>query len=165
MQDLDSLVKHANNFKIARFMTDKFPHPYTTEDGKAFISFVGHGSPANILAITVEDEAVGGIGLHPQMDVYRRNMELGYWLAEPFWGKGIVSSAIREMVQYGFSHWDVTRIFARPFGSNTASQKVLMKAGFTLEAKIKEGIFKNGEFQDELIFAIRPNEVANQNNR
>ena len=80
-----------------------------------------------LFAIDVNGEAVGGIGLHPQTDIHRKNAELGYWLAEPFWGKGIVSKAILEIIEFGFKTYDIDRIFARPFGTNAASQKVLEK--------------------------------------
>ena len=128
--DLESLVRYANNPNIARFMTDGFPFPYTEENGKAFIKMATANQPANILAITVNGEAVGGIGVHPQSDIYRKNAELGYWLAEPFWGNKIVTKAITEMVAYAFETFEIDRIFAKPFGSNTASQRVLEKAGF-----------------------------------
>ena len=88
-----------------------------------------------------------------------KNAELGYWLAEPFWGKGIITYAIQEMVEYGFKTFDITRIFAIPFGTNIASQKALEKAGFILEARLNKTIFKNGEYQDELIYAIRKQPV------
>ena len=84
-----------------------------------------------------------------------KNMELGYFLGEPFWGKGIITEAVKQIVDYGFQHFDITRIYARPYGNNPASQKVLEKAGFTLEARIEKNIYKNGEFLDELIYAIR----------
>ena len=95
-KDLNSLVRYANNPNIAKFMTDAFPHPYTEEAGKSFITFATKDDPIHIFAIDVEGEAVGGIGLHPQADVHRKNAELGYWLAEPFWGKGIITNAIKE---------------------------------------------------------------------
>jgi len=82
-------------------------------------------------------------------------MELGYFLGEPFWGNGITTEAVRTIVEYGFKNFDITRIYARPYGNNTASQKVLEKAGFTLEARIEKNIYKNGEFLDELIYAVR----------
>jgi [ribosomal protein S5]-alanine N-acetyltransferase len=153
--DLDSLVKYANNYNIAKNMADVFPHPYTEAQGIAFIQMTAKSNPPNILAIEVEGEAAGGIGIHPQSDIYRKNAELGYWLAEPFWGRGIVSEAVKQMVRYGFEHWDITRIFARPFGPNTASQKVLEKAGFILEARLEKTFYKNGEYLDELIYAVR----------
>ena len=153
--DVDSLVKYANNAAIARFMTDQFPHPYTRDDGSAFIQFATSNTPSKIFAIDVNGEAVGGIGIHPQTDIMRKNAELGYWLAEPFWGKGIITKAIGEMVDYAFRHLDIQRIFARPFGSNLASQRVLEKAGFTLEARLEKTFFKNGAYEDELIYARR----------
>ena len=153
--DLDSLVKYANNFSIAKNMADVFPHPYTPAQGIAFIQMTAKSNPPNILAIEVEGEAAGGIGIHPQADIYRKNAEMGYWLAEPYWGKGIVSEAVKKMVRYGFEHWDINHIYARPFGHNIPSQKVLEKAGFTLEARLEKTFYKNGEYLDELIYAVR----------
>lgn len=155
IEDLSSLVKYANNFKIARNLMDAFPHPYSEENGKAFIEMANTYVPPNILAIEVNGEAAGAIGLHPQHDVYRKNAELGYWLAEPYWGKGIMTEAIRQMVNYGFENPDLRRIYARPFGYNIASQKTLEKAGFVLEARLEKTILKNGEYHDELIYAVR----------
>ncbi|MDQ3051983.1 MAG: GNAT family N-acetyltransferase [Bacteroidota bacterium] len=153
--DSASLVKYANNYRIAQFMTNQFPHPYTEESARAFINFATRDNPLHIFAIDIDGQSVGGIGIHPQSDIYSKNAELGYWLAEPFWGKGIITEAVRQMVTYGFKNFDVTRIFARPFGTNSASQKVLEKAGFKLEAKLENTLFKNGEFIDELIYAKR----------
>jgi len=155
IEDRYSLVEYANNYNIARFMTDKFPYPYTLEDAINFIEMASMAVPPNILAIEVDGKAVGGIGLHIQPDIYRKNAEMGYWLGEPYWGKGIISSVIPQMVDYGFKHWSINRIFARPFGNNKASQKVLEKAGFLLEGKFENTLYKNGEYQDELIYAIR----------
>ena len=157
--DLDSLVTFANNPAIAKNMTDKFPHPYTAEAGQAFIAFATSGNPVNIFAIDMEGRASGGIGLHPQADVYRKNAELGYWLAEPYWGKGIITEVIKQMVDYGFRTFDINRIFARPFGTNAGSQKALQKAGFTLEGRFEKTCFKNGEYVDELVYAIRKEAV------
>ncbi|TND10575.1 MAG: hypothetical protein FD123_217 [Bacteroidetes bacterium] len=155
LADLHSLVKYANNPKIAQNMTDQFPHPYTEEKGSAFINNAAAGSPVHIFAIDINGEACGGIGLHPQSDVHCKNAELGYWLAEPFWGKGIIPQAIARIVDYGFKTFAIDRIFARPYGTNTASQRVLEKAGFVLEARFEKTIFKNGAYLDELIYATR----------
>jgi len=154
-EDLDSLIKYGNNKEIAKFMTDKFPHPYTEEKGKGFIEFATSETPNRILAIDIEGEASGGIGIHPQDDIERMNAELGYWLAEPFWGKGIMTEALKRMVEYGFENFDVTRIFARPYGTNIVSQKALEKAGFKLEATLEGTFYKDGEYLDELIYAVR----------
>jgi len=155
INDLDSLVSYANNPNIARNMTDMFPHPYSIENGKAFIANATKETPYHLLSIEVESKAAGGIGLHLQKDIFRKNAELGYWLAEPFWGKGIITRAIIQMSEYGFKTFDIDRIFARPFGTNIASQKALQKAGFILEATFEKTFFKNGEYIDELVYAIR----------
>lgn len=155
MSDLPDLVEHANNFKIARNLTDGFPYPYTEENGRFFISEIAGKNPELILAIVVEGKAVGGIGIHPQTDIMRKNAELGYWLSEKYWGKGIVTEAIKQIVNLAFEKLDITRIYARPFGSNRASQRVLEKAGFMQEARISQNIIKNGTFEDELIYAVR----------
>lgn len=155
LTDLDTLVRIADNFNIAKNLTNQFPHPYLPEHGRGFLERVTQASPPNILAIEIEGQAAGGIGLHPQSDIYIKNMEMGYWLAEPYWGKGIMSEAIRQMVDYGFRNWDITRIFARPFGTNIGSQRALEKAGFVLEGRFEKTLYKNGEFLDELIYAIR----------
>ncbi|MCB0473179.1 MAG: GNAT family N-acetyltransferase, partial [Flavobacteriaceae bacterium] len=124
-------------------------------DGKAFITMATKADPIHIFAIEVEGKAVGGIGIHPQSDIMKKNAELGYWLGEPYWGKGIITRAIRQMVDFAFKTYDITRVYARPYGTNIGSQKVLEKNGFKLEARIEKNIFKNGEFLDELIYAIR----------
>jgi ribosomal-protein-alanine N-acetyltransferase len=102
---------------IAKNLTDKFPFPYTEENGKSFIEFATKDDPIHIFAIDIDGQSVGGIGIHPQDDIHKRNAELGYWLAEPYWGLGITSSAIKEMVNFAFETYDIDRVFARPFGS------------------------------------------------
>lgn len=154
-EDAQSLASNANNINIAQFLTNAFPHPYTLEHAFKFIEFANLDGPSHIFAIDIDGVAVGAIGLHPQTDIMCKNAELGYWLAEPFWGRGIITQAVKEMVDYGFTHLDIFRIYARPFGKNMASQKVLEKCGFSLEARFKNTIFKNGEYHDELIYAIR----------
>jgi [ribosomal protein S5]-alanine N-acetyltransferase len=153
--DLENLVKNANNPNIARYMTDAFPHPYTLESGKSFLSFAMQGNPIHIFAIEADGVAAGGIGIHPQSDIMRKNAELGYWLGEPYWGRGIITAAIPQMLKFAFDTYDITRVYARPFGNNPASARVLEKCGFVLEATISRNIFKNGEFLDELIYGYR----------
>ncbi len=153
--DLGNLVRYADNAKIAANMTNKFIHPYTIEQGKNFIDFASQTTPCRIFAIAVGEEAIGAAGIHPQADIFCKNAELAYWIGEPFWGKGIATKVVTEMVEYGFKTWDLDRIFARPFGTNIASQRVLEKAGFTLEGKFENTIFKNGNYTDELVYAIR----------
>ncbi|MCB9315247.1 MAG: GNAT family N-acetyltransferase [Lewinellaceae bacterium] len=153
--DLDNLVHFANNVNIAKFLTNQFPHPYTVEHGRAFIEMASRNTPRNIMAIDINGQASGGIGIHPQADIQCKNAEMGYWLAEPYWGQGIITRAIVQMVEYGFANWDINRIFARPFGTNIGSQRALEKAGFILEGRFEKTLFKNGEYLDEFIYAIR----------
>jgi len=155
MSDIDSLVKYANNWNVAKHMTDKFPHPYTENNGKAFIEFATKDFPIHLFAIDIDGKAIGGIGIHPQEDIHRNNAELGYWLAEPFWGQGIISEAIKQTVDFAFTTYDINRVFAIPFGTNIASQKVLEKNNFILEGKFDKVLIKNGELLDELVYAIR----------
>jgi ribosomal-protein-alanine N-acetyltransferase len=153
--DIDSLVKYANNKNIAVNLTDMFPYPYKRKDAEKFITYANSDTPNHLFAIEINGEAVGSIGIHPQDDIHRLNAELGYWLAEPFWGKGIITNAVKQIVKYTFDHTDIERIFARPFGTNIASQKVLEKNKFRLEGRYEKTIIKNGELKDELIYAIR----------
>lgn len=155
LSDLPTLVKHANNFNISKNLTDKFPHPYFEENGRAFIEMTMAMQPISVFAITVENEVAGGIGLHPQSDIQRLNAELGYWVAEPFWGNKIAPRAIAQIVDWGFKNLEIDRIFARPFGSNLASQRVLEKSGFQLEARFEKTLIKNGVLEDELVYAVR----------
>lgn len=153
--DLTDLVKHANDLSIADNLTNTFPHPYTEEDGLAFLNRFRSDTPVRVFAIVVDGHAVGSIGVFQQDDIFHHNAELGYWLAAPFRGRGIVPAALRQMVDYAFQGWPLKRVFARPFGSNTASQRALEKAGFTLEARLVGTIEKNGRIEDELIYAVR----------
>jgi len=155
ISDLDSLVKYANNWNVAKNLTDKFPFPYSENSGRAFIEFATKNDPIHIFAIDINGQAVGGIGIHPQDDIHRKNAELGYWLAEPFWGKGVISNAVKQSVDFAFDTFHIDRVFARPFGTNLASQKVLEKNGFVLEGRLEKVLFKNNEYLDELIYAVR----------
>ena len=150
--DLDTLVKHANNYNIAKWLTNQFPYPYTYDSGKGFLTMVTKDNPTKVFAIEIEGEAAGSIGIFPKTDIHEKSAEIGYWLAEKYWRNGIMSSAIRDIVKYGFETFDIVRIYARPFSTNLGSQKVLEKAGFTLEARHKKALYKNGELMDELIY-------------
>lgn len=155
MEDIDCLVKYANNPKISDNLTDGFPYPYTKEKGSSFLKMATSATPPNIMAIIINGEAAGGIGIHPKQDVDRLNAELGYWVAEKYWGQGIMSRAIPLMMKYAFENFDVNRIFARPYEHNIASHKVLLKAGFKLEGRFKKNLIKKGVLLDEFIYALR----------
>jgi len=157
IDDLPSLVKHANDPTVAANLTDAFPHPFTEESGRGFLNDAVKDVPLR-RCIAIDGACCGAIGLHPKADLWRRNMELGYWLAKEHRGKGIITEAIERMVRLGFERFpEVTRIYATPFGSNIASQRALEKAGFTLEAKLIGTLVKNGRVEDEWIYAVRRN--------
>jgi RimJ/RimL family protein N-acetyltransferase len=156
--DINVIANYANNPRVSSWMTNQFPYPYTTDHAQEFVKRVSAQSPLQVLAISVNQKFGGAIGIHPQSDIFELNAELGYWLAESYWGKGIATRAVQQMIEYGFKTFHINRIFARPFGSNKGSQRVLEKNGFQLEAVLKGTIFKNGKFEDELIYAIRKNQ-------
>ena len=153
--DVPFFIKHATNSKISKFMTDRFPQPYTEKDAKMFIKSANLIQPTTRFAILYNEQVVGSIGIYPQEDINRLNAELGYWLAEEYWGKGIMSEAINYLLKYVFEILPIDRIFARPFPTNLASISILKKNNFVLEATIKNGLIKNGNKMDELIYAIR----------
>lgn len=153
--DLNALVKQANNYNIAKNLSNKFPFPYSTDDGIAFINLALSHSPNEIFAIVVDGEVAGSIGVHPQADFYCKNAEMGYWIAEEYWGNGIVPKAISLMVTYAFKTFDITRIFARTFDTNFKSQRVLEKSGFKLEATLQQTFYKYGTIYDEMIYGLR----------
>ena len=153
--DAKSLQKHANNRAVAANLTDQFPHPYTLKHAKAFIKNVNVYNPKRILAIVIQDEAVGSIGITPQGDVHRSNAEIGYWLSESYWGQGFTTEAVKKMSAYAFEKFEVNRLFAKCFGYNTPSHRVLEKAGFIVEARFKNVLIKNNEIHDEIIYALR----------
>ncbi len=161
--DLDNLIQYANNRNIAKNLMDRFPHPYSEADGKAFLAFAQSSGAEQIFAIEADGQAVGGISIEPQTDIHRKNAELGYWLAEPFWGQGIVTEAIRQVVEFAFTTYDIDRIFARPFGTNPASHRVLEKNHFILESRFEKVLYKNGEYLDELVYALRRGAWREQN--
>lgn len=161
--DLPALVHHAHDDGIARFLTDVFPHPYTEADGQRFLDRVTTEQPPRVLALIVDeapspgvpDGPIGAIGVFPQADVFCLSAELGYWVGRRHWGRGLATQAVRQAVDYAFAHWPIARVFARPFGSNHASQRVLEKAGFVLEARFTGTILKRGTVEDELVYAVR----------
>ena len=152
--DEDSLARHANNHKIWRNVRDAFPHPYTLADAEEWISSASTAMPVTSFAIEVEGEAAGGIGFILGADIHRRSAEIGYWLGEQYWGRGIVGEAVRAMTDYGFETFDLARIWAGVFEWNPASSRVLEKAGYLFEARLKMAATKEGLTVDELIYAV-----------
>jgi len=154
LSDMYALTTHANNKKISDNLNDGFPYPYTEKNAIEFIDSLKNDDPQKILAIELNGEAVGAIGIFPQTKVQRLNAEIGYWVGEAFWGRGIATKAVKSMLAYAFTNFDIIRIYARPFPHNTASQRVIEKSGFKLEARIKNGLCKNDAIFDELIYSI-----------
>lgn len=151
--DAESLAKHANNRKIWLGLRDSFPHPYTIEDAKKFLEGSIPGLPKVHFCIDIGGEAVGGIGLRPGENVHRHTAEFGYWLAEEFWGQGIMSEIVPVFVDYCFKEFSLNRIFAMPHSSNPASARVLEKAGFLLEGRLLKNVVKDGQILDSLLYA------------
>lgn len=154
-EDRFDLKKFANNRNIWNNLADAFPSPYTDEDAFKFIKKVQLDLPRKILAIDLDGQAIGSIGIFPDKDIHRKNAAIAYWIAEPFWGKGIATQAVKQMTIYGFSNFKITRIYAKPFGFNKASHRVLEKAGFIKEAIIKNGVYKNNQYYDEHIYSSK----------
>jgi [ribosomal protein S5]-alanine N-acetyltransferase len=151
-EDASSVARYADNPRVAGCMRDAFPSPYTIEDARRFIAMATGPAPGIFLAIEVEGEAAGGIGIHPLEDVRRGTAEIGYWLGEPFWGKGIVTEAVRALVPAAFAKTGLVRIQAGIFSGNPASMRVLEKSGFVREAVHRNAVTKNGVVMDEVMY-------------
>jgi len=151
--DLESLVENANNYNVARNLRDAFPYPYTTEDGEEWIDFAQNEEWGYNFAITINNEAIGGIGLIVGKDIERKSSEVGYWLGEEHWGKGIVSSALKCIVEFAFNELELERIFAVPLEDNTASRRVLEKNGFILEGILRNSVIKSGKIYNQALYA------------
>lgn len=151
--DASSLALHANNRKIWLNLRDRFPHPFGEADGAAYIADVLTRARPTSFAIAVDGVAVGGISLRVGTDIERLSAELGYWLGESFWGRGIVSEAVAAITDFGFRELRLVRIFAVPFAHNTASHRVLEKAGYQHEGVLRAAALKDGQILDEHLYA------------
>jgi RimJ/RimL family protein N-acetyltransferase len=158
-KDLGSLVQYANNINVSRYLRDRFPYPYTRKDARAFLAgATGEGSGDTKLAIDVEGEAVGGIGVIVGTDIERFSAEVGYWLGEPFWGRGIASEALDLFSADVFERLNLLRLFAVAAAANVGSARVLEKAGYQREGVMRSAAVKFGQPSDQLLFArINPN--------
>lgn len=152
-KDAPSIAKYANNRKIWINLRDGFPHPYRIQDAESFISRVIETNPITAFAIATQSEAIGSIGLMPGKDVHRYTAEIGYWLAEQFWGKGIMTQAVKSLSAYAMSELKLYRIFAEPYCKNIASVKVLQKAGFVCEGTLRSSVYKDGKVFDQFIYS------------
>ncbi len=156
MIDASNLAELLNNKKIMDNLRDGLPFPYTVKDAEEFIAAMLSADEEKTFAfaITIDDKAVGSIGVFRCENIHFRTAEMGYYIGEPYWGKGIMTSAVRQTCQYIFENTDIIRIFAEPFGSNIASCRVLEKAGFQLEGLLRKNAVKNGQVLDMKMYAL-----------
>lgn len=151
-EDKFRMAELANNEKISINLRDEFPYPYTVDDAERFIDVCIHQIPPSAFAIEFNGIYVGNIGLRKGEDIYRKSAEIGYFLGEPYWNKGIMTKAVNLICEYGFKELDIVRIFTGVFEYNIASRKVLEKCGFEREAIFKKAVVKNGKIYDEVRF-------------
>ena len=153
-RDRDAIVSQANNRKVSINLRDRFPYPYTVSDARGWLeNVVGH-KPETNFAIDVAGEAVGGIGFSLQPDVAHRSAEIGYWLGEEFWGRGIATEALIAVTEYTFSNYNICRLYAHVFEWNRASARVLEKAGYEFEGRLRKSVTKDGQTIDQFMYAM-----------
>ena len=152
--DISSLVRYANNRKIWINLRDIFPLPYTRAEAEKWIGISeSNRGPTTNFAIELQGEAIGGIGCRLLDDVNCKTAEIGYWLGEPFWGRGIATAALKQTTEYAFQTFRLERVQAHVFAWNPASMRVLEKCGYVLEGRLRRSIFKDGRLTDSLLYA------------
>jgi ribosomal-protein-alanine N-acetyltransferase len=152
-EDAASLARHGTNRRIWLNLRDRFPHPYTEAGASAYIAFVLSHPEHTSWVIDVGGEAVGGIALHPREDIERIGAEIGYWLGEAHWGKGVATAAIRLVTDHAFNERSLIRVFAIPFTANAASCRALEKAGYQREGIMRKSAIKDGQVLDQFLYA------------
>lgn len=151
--DLDPLVRFADNPKIARGLRDRFPSPFTRADGEAWLALMATERTDWRFAVEVDGLACGGLGFHPGEDVHRIAAELGYWLGEPFWGRGILAAALRAVVPRAMERFGLERVWAGVYANNPGSMRALEKGGFAREGLQHRAVIKHGEVLDLVVYA------------
>jgi [ribosomal protein S5]-alanine N-acetyltransferase len=153
-EDLQQLIRHADDHAVWQNLTDMFPHPYTKESGRDWINHATSQEPQTNFAIADKgDRVIGGIGLELERDVYRVSAEIGYWLGLEWWGQGIATRALRALTEWAFTTFALERIQAGIFETNPASGRVLEKAGYSLEGRLRRKVIKEGRVLDLLMYA------------
>jgi ribosomal-protein-alanine N-acetyltransferase len=153
--DQAEIVRHANNPRVALHLRERFSQPYTWADADAWIARVADHSPPLNFAITIDDRLVGGIGLEPGTDIHRVSAEVGYWLGEAVWGRGIASCAVQGFTTYSFATFpELNRLFAYVDESHPASIRVLEKGGFRREGHLIGAAIKRGQIRNQFLYAI-----------
>lgn len=156
LSDAKDLAIALSNKKIQDNLRDGLPYPYTEQDGADYISAMlsADENETFAFAITVDGKAVGSIGVFRQVNIHRQTAELGYYLAEEYWGKGIMTEAVKQICEYVFGKSDIIRIYAEPFAYNAASCRVLEKAGFQCEGVLRKNAVKNGKIVDMKMYSL-----------
>ena len=155
LSDARDLATALSNKKIQDNLRDGLPYPYTEQDGKEFISamLAANENDTFAFAITVNGKVIGSIGAFRQGNIHRQTAELGYYIAEEYWGKGIMTEAVKQLCDYVFSNTDIIRIYAEPFAYNIGSCRVLEKAGFQYEGTLRSNALKNGNVFDMKMYS------------
>lgn len=151
--DRDCLLRYANSRNVWRNLSHRFPHPYTPADADAWFARLAEAAEPTAWAIEVEGSAAGGIGIDLGEGIFDRSGRLGYWLGEPWWGRGIMTDAVRATTDHVLATFDVVRVEAFVFEWNPGSMRVLEKCGFTREGVLRRSIHKDGEIIDEVLFS------------
>lgn len=159
--DASSLAAALSNKNILNNLRDGLPYPYTEKDAEEYIDFILNSNPNDTFAysIDVDGRAVGSIGAFRQRNIHFRTAELGYYLSEEYWGRGIMTIAVKQICEKLFSETDILRIFAEPFENNAGSRRVLEKAGFQLEGILKNNAFKNGKVLNMALYSYTRNSI------
>ena len=155
LSDASDLAAALSNKKIQDNLRDGLSYPYTEQDGKEFISamLAANENDTFAFAITVNGKAIGSIGAFRQGNIHRQTAELGYYIAEEYWSKGIMTEAVKQLCDYVFSNTDIIRIYAEPFAYNIGSCRVLEKAGFQYEGTLRSNALKNGNVFDMKMYS------------
>lgn len=161
LSDVADLTAAISNKKVQDNLRDGIPYPYTEQDGVDFISAMlsADENDTFAFAITVDEKVIGSIGVYRQENIHRQTAELGYYIAEEYWDKGIMTEAIKQICQYVFQKSDILRIYAEPFAYNEASCRVLEKAGFQYEGTLRNNAVKNGKVIDMKMYSILKTEM------
>ena len=156
LADAKDLATALSNRKILDNLRDGLPYPYTEQDGKDFIAamLAADENSTFAFAITLDGKVIGSIGAFRQENIHKHTAELGYYIAEEHWGKGIMTEAVKQLCDYVFSHTHMIRTYAEPFAYNIGSQRVLEKAGFQYEGTLRNNAVKNGKILDMKMYSI-----------
>lgn len=156
LSDAADLAAALSNKKIQDNLRDGLPYPYTEQDGKDYISAMlsADENDTFAFAVTVDSKAVGSIGVFRQENIHRQTAEMGYYIAESYWGRGIMTEAVKKTCEYVFAKSDIIRIYAEPFAYNKASCRVLEKAGFQYEGTLRQNAVKNGKVLDMRMYSL-----------